>query len=284
MKTTVVTDSTSDLTPELIAGADIEIVPLPITFGTEQFMDGVSLTRRNFYTKLASSKDLPTTTPPSTEQFAEIFKKIIDRGNDVVCPVVSSGLSQTYDNAVAAAKSIAADRIFVVDTKTFSGGLALHAIIAADAVKRGMAAGQIAQTLESYRAKQHGLCTLPDLTFLGRTGRLNKAQVMLGTMMKVTPVLKVDNATGKVEGEAQARSFEKAQELIVDIALRFIPNPLRTRILVGHCNSPQVAAAMEGGLRNKLTVPPKTLTIYEAGPSVAVNSGPGSVAIFSLEE
>lgn len=284
MKTTIVTDSTSDLTSELIAGADIEIVPLPISFGTELFMDGVNLTRRNFYTKLAESKDLPTTTPPTVEQFAEVFKKIIARGNDIVCPVVSSGLSQTFSNALAAAQGVAPDRIFIVDTKTFSGGLALHAIIGADAAKRGMAAREIADLLESYRAKQHGLCTLPDLTFLGRTGRLNKAQVMLGTMMKVTPVLKVDNASGKVEGEAQARSFEKAQELLVDIALRFIPNPLRSRILVGHCNSPQVAATMEAGLRNKLAAPPKTLAIYEAGPSVAVNSGPGSVAIFSLEE
>ena len=101
--------------------------------------------------------------------------------------------------------------------------------------------------------------------------------------MKISPILRM-TAEGKIDGEAQARSFEKAQELLVEIALRHIPRPPSTRIAIGHTNAAELGGRVWDALRNKLTAPPKAFTLYEAGPTIAVNGGPGAVAIYTLEE
>ena len=283
MPTTIVTDSTCDLTADVARQYGIEIVPLPIAFGTERFLDGVDLTRANFYTKLAAAKDLPVSSPPVVEQLTQMFQKHLRAGNDVVCIVISSGLSETYKNAQAAVQQAGSpENLVLIDSKTFSGGLGLAAIYAAELAKTGTPAKQIAAYLEKFTATQRGFMTLPDLSHLARSGRINKAQVMLGTVMKIIPILRLTSA-GLIEGEAQTRTFEKAQELLVEIAMRYIPRPADTRVMVAHAHAPELGQTIATNLRQKLSAPLKSCTVTEAGPAVAVNAGPGAVAIFSAE-
>ncbi|HTA40563.1 MAG TPA: DegV family protein, partial [Candidatus Acidoferrales bacterium] len=117
-----------------------------------------------------------------------------------------------------------------------------------------------------------------DLSYLGRSGRVNKAIVALGTMMKVSPVLQVKN--GLVESAAQARSWEKAQELLIDMAARNATDVTKTRFAVGHTHAPELAESIGTTLKNKLGLPPKSFSVIEGGPTIAVNGGPGSAAVF----
>ncbi len=284
MSTTIVTDTSADIADGLTAGLPIEAVPLSITFESETFLDRIQLSRSAFYAKLALAAEYPSTSPPTVEQFTAAFKRQLDRGNDIVCPVISSGFSQTYENALAAARQLDTKNIHVVDTKTSSGGLGLHVLLGAEAAKRGEPANEIARRLESYRAKQRGFFTVPDLGLLGRAGRVAQAQVTLGAMMNVSPILKMDNATGKIQSEAQARSYEKAQELLVDIFVRHVKSPARSRIALGHSNAPELGKAALEQLQAKLSGVPKSLTMYEIGPVVASSSGAGALNIFLLEE
>lgn len=282
MAVTIVTDSTCDLPTEVAAQHGIDVIPLPIAFGAESYLDGVDLTRANFYAKLNAAKDLPVSSPPTLDQLTNVFRKHLDAGNEVVATFISSALSETYKNALEAKARIGGDKIVVVDSRTFSGGLGMQAVYAAELAKSGASAAQVGRSLETLRETQRAFCTLPDLAHLARSGRINKAQVMLGTVMKIIPILRVGPA-GVVEGEAQTRTFEKAQELIVEIAMRHIPRPAQTRVTVTHANAPGLGASIAANLRAKVTAPLKSCTINEAGPAIAVNAGPGAVAIFSAE-
>jgi DegV family protein with EDD domain len=278
MGVTIMTDTTSDMSPAQAKEFGIEVVPLWIVFGTERLRDGVDIQRTVFYTRLAAAKELPHTEPADESTFAASFGAAVNAGNDVVATVISSHLSETYKNAVAAASKFGS-KVRVVDSQTFSGGLFIQALIAKDLAKAGASAGDIVHALEQSRTGQHGYFISPDLTYLGRSGRLNKAIVALGSVLKVNPVLRIQN--GIVDTAAQTRTYEKAQELLIDIATRNIGDISKMRFLVGHAKAPALGAQITETLKTRLSVAPKQLIEYEAGPAVAVNGGPGSIAIFS---
>ncbi|MDQ2679816.1 MAG: DegV family protein [Candidatus Eremiobacteraeota bacterium] len=282
MTVAIVTDSTTDFSPESIARNGWDVVPMFVCFGSERFRDGVELKRPDFYNRMRTAKELPVTEPPTAEMFEQAFAKQTAAGHEVVAPVMSSKLSQTYAAALEASKKFGG-RVHVFDTKTLSCGVGLIAQSASLAAKAGADAATILAQLERQRETQRGFATIPDLSHIGRTGRLNKAQVALGTLMKVIPILRFDKS-GTIEGEAQTRTFEKAQELLVDIAARHTPRPAATRICIAHTNDAALGRRILEAFRLKLPAAPKELTLYEAGPAVAANAGAGSVAIFSLQD
>jgi DegV family protein with EDD domain len=275
----VVTDSSSDVSAAVARQHGIDVLPLWIVYGSERLRDGVDITRAAFYSRLATSKDLPQTEPIDEAAFAEAFAKHTGAGNEVVVTVVSSGLSKTYANAVAAAGKFG-DKVRVVDSLNFSGGILLQVLAAVEMAKGGARAKDIAEALERGKATQHGYLVMPDLTYLGRTGRLNKAVVALGTIMKVNPVLQLKN--GLVETAAQTRTYEKAQDLLIEIATRNVGDVAKTRFAVGHTNAPELGERVAAALKSKLGFPPKSFTIYEGGPTVALHGGPGAIGVFSI--
>jgi DegV family protein with EDD domain len=277
MGVTVMSDSTCDMSPAQAREHNLEVVPIWIIFGDERMRDGVDITRQTFYQRLAAAKELPRTEAPEAAVFEAAFARAVESGNEVVAPVVSSSLSETYKNAAEAAAKFGS-KVRVWDSKTLSGGLFLQAMVAGEMARAGASAGDIVEALERGRAVQHGYLISPDLTYLGRSGRINKAIVALGTMLKVSPVLQVKN--GLVESAAQARSYEKAQELLIDIAARNVEDVTKTRFAVGHTHAPELAEKTAAALKAKLGIPPKSFTVYEGGPTIAVNGGPGSLAAF----
>ena len=277
MGVTIMTDSTCDMSSSQAREHGVEVVPIWILFGSERLRDGIDVTRTNFYERLATAKDLPRTEPPDTAAFEAAFAKAVDAGNEVVALVVSMALSETFKNAAAAAAKFGS-KVRVWDSKTVSGGLFLQAMVAGDMAKAGASAADIIVMLEHGRGVQHGYLISPDLTYLGRSGRVNKAIVALGTMMKVCPILEIRN--GVVESAAQARSWEKAQEVLVDMAARNTPDVTKTRFVVGHTHAPELAESIATTLKSKLDFPPKSFNFIEGGPTIAVNGGPGSAAVF----
>jgi DegV family protein with EDD domain len=277
MAVTVMSDSVVDMSAAQARQFGIQVIPIWIVFGSERLRDGVDITRETFYSRLATTKDLPRTEPPEPAVFEAAFAKAVEAGNEVVIPVVSSGLSEIYKNATQAAAKFGS-KVRVWDSKTLSGGLFLQAMVAGEMAKAGASADDIVAALERGRAVQHGYLISPDLTYLGRSGRINKAIVALGTMMKVSPVLQVKN--GGVESAAQARSYEKAQDLLIDIAVRNATDVPKTRFVLGHTHAPELAERIATALKAKLGIPPRSFEIYEGGPTVAVNGGPGSLAAF----
>lgn len=279
MGVAVITDSAADMSAAQAQQYGVEIVPLWIVFGNERLRDGVDLTRATFYQRMAATKDLPHSEPLDQPGFEAIFAKHAAAGDECVVPIVSSKLSKTYENAKAASAKFG-DKVHVIDSQTLSGGQFLLALVAGEMAKAGASARDIVKALEYGKTTQHGYQIMPTLEFLGRSGRLNKAIVALGTVLKVNPILQVKD--GMVETAGQTRTYDKAKELIIDVAARHVQDVTTTRFAIGHTHEPELAEQMAASLRTKLNLPAKTFIIYEVGPTVAVNVGTGAIAIFSL--
>ncbi|MHB8178791.1 MAG: DegV family protein [Vulcanimicrobiaceae bacterium] len=279
MMTAVLTDSASDISPAQARAFGVEVVPIWIVYSDRRLRDGVDIDRATFYDRLRNDRDLPFTEPPTEEEFAAAFAVHVEAGREVVAPIVSSGLSKTYATARAAASRFGS-AVHVVDSKTLSGGLLLQSMIAADLAKSGASAAEIVHRLEALIADQRGNAVMADMSYLGRSGRINKAIATLGTMLKVCPVLRIAN--GAVETAAQARTFEKAQELMIEVAVRQLERYDNRRFALGHVHAPQLGSAMVAALRAKLGGEPKAIIEYEVGPGVSVNTGPDGLAIYSV--
>ena len=275
----IVTDSTSDLEPGAPRAAGIGIVPLFVVFGDRSYKDYVELSRAQFYEKLASEKALPITSQPTAAMFEEAFATPVAAGDDVLCIVISSHLSGTINAALAGAQHFPGARIEVYDSKTVAAGLGMMVLHAQTMAQRGASLSEIVASLDAWRNGQYLYACLSDLSHLQRTGRIGAARAALGTMMKIVPVLALED--GQVAARAQVRTFARAQETMLDLILAAAPPIPQARFIVMHTNAPGLAENAERKLHERLgEATPLQLEIWEAGPVIATHGGPGAVGVF----
>ncbi len=275
------TDSTSDMSPEDGRTYGVEVVPLWVVVEGKRLRDGLDMTRDDLYAHLATDAELPRTEPGEEELFAQAFERHASAGREVVITLVSSKLSKSYENAVAAAKRFGRS-VRVVDSASFSGGEFLQALVAAEMARAGCRAWEIVERLEFVKRSQTGYFVTPDLTYVGRSGRLHQTIVALGNVLNVKPVLEVRGGT--VELAAQTFSYERARDLLVDLATRNLAYPERMHFLVGHARAPEAGASLLAAVRGGLHRPPRGIMEYECGLAVAIHGGPGALAVFSISD
>lgn len=282
MPVSIVTDSTCDLSAAQALSMGIDLVPILVRFGVQEFRDGVDLRLSDFYAKLDPHGDLPVTAPPPPDAFAGVFRKNVQAGNDVVCITLGSKLSKTFEHAQQAAGEFDG-KVHVVDSKTISSGTGLLVQNAARLAKSGANAETVVTATHKALSTQHGFAIYPDLKFLAKSGRINKAQLVLGTVMHLFPVTRI-GADGSLESEATVKSWEQAQQMLASIMSRKLERPSLSRVAVTHTNAPQLARGIADELCSKLDAPLKELAVYEAGPTIAANAGPGAAGIFMFED
>lgn len=283
MSIAIVTDSTSDLEPQRAEQLGVTVVPLFVVFGDRSYRDYVDLSRAQFYEMLQSEKTLPITSQPTAQMFEDAFRPLVDAGQEILCITISSHLSGTINAARAAAQRFPDAKIEIYDSESAAGGLGMMVMRAAELVREGANMQQILAALEKERQSQRLYACLPDLSHLQRTGRIGKAQAVLGTLMKIVPVLALKD--GQVAAEAQVRTFSRAQETMLDLALKAATDVAKARFLVMHTNAPGLAAAALEKLRARLGgVQPLMLDVLEAGPVIATHGGPGAVGIFVAQD
>ncbi len=278
----IVTDSTSYIEPQLADRLGIAVVPLFVIWGDRSFRDYIDLSRREFYTRLASEPELPKTSQPSPQMFEEAFAPLAEDGREIVCVTISSKLSGTINAARAAAAQFAGTRISIFDSESVAGGLGMQARIANDLAKSGAGSDRILEALERERRAQKLYACIPDLSHVVRTGRIGKARAAIGTLMKIVPVISLHD--GEVVAEAQVRTFARAEETMIDLALRNVQDISESRFLVMHTNAPALAQTVRERLEQRFAgVRPQLLEVLEAGPVIATHGGPGAVGVFSAQ-
>lgn len=279
----IVTDSTSDISPERAASLGISVVPLFVLFGNRGYRDYVDLSRPQFYEMLATHKDLPTTSQPTAQMFEDAFRPAVERGDEILCITISSFLSGTINAARAAAQTFDRGDIEIYDSQSAAGGLGMMVMRAAEMAAGGATRDEIVRALDHERATQRLYACIPDLSHLQRTGRIGKAQQVLGTLMKIVPVLALKD--GQVAAEAQVRTFARAQETMLDLAMAAVNDVAKARFLVMHTNAPHLAENALGKLKERLgNGVPRLLEILEAGPVIATHAGAGAVGIFVAQD
>ena len=209
MKIRMITDSASDLlSPHR---PEVTVLPMTITFGEEQFRDGVDLTHRQFYEKLIEGEELPTTSQIAPAQFEEAFRDAVEAGESVVAVVLSSKLSGTYQSACIAAEEFPG-KVFVVDSANATIGERILVERGLELMDQGLDAAAIAAKLDGEKADIRLVALLDTLEYLKRGGRVS-ASVALGGLLAIKPVVAVQD--GEVVVLGKARGSKNGNNLLV---------------------------------------------------------------------
>jgi DegV family protein with EDD domain len=239
----VVTDSTTYLPRELIERWGIREVSLYVGWGDDHRPEH-EYDLDDFYKRLRESEDLPTTSQPSVGDFLAAFEPLVEAGRDVVSIHIASGLSGTYESASEAARVIAdkglPGRVEVVDGQTGAGGLGCMVLSAAQAAERGMGADDIVAEAQRTRKSLEMWFCLDTLEYLRRGGRIGAAQALVGTALKIKPILTFGTEIAPV---GRVRTRARARERMIAY-LHELYDREATDWIVQHAQAPEEAAAL----------------------------------------
>ncbi|MGO8870703.1 MAG: DegV family protein [Acidimicrobiales bacterium] len=214
--THIVTDSSCDLTEDDLDQLDVEIVPLSVRFGSEEFTDGLDLTVADFYSRMARSEELPQTSCPSPGAFEQAFTRAREAGADaVVCLNISSDLSNTLQSAQTAADAMTGQiPVHVVDSRSVSSGLGTLVLEAARAAHRAADVDAVLGRVRSLIPRTHVFAALNTLENLRKGGRIGGAKAMIGSMLSIKPV--IDISSGEVQEAGKPRTRRKAMRMLYE--------------------------------------------------------------------
>jgi len=268
----VVTDSACDLPDELVAELGIEVVPLSIRFGQDEFVDRQELGTDEFWRRLGESSVLPETSAPSAGAFEKVFRALVDDGaTGVVCINLSSKLSATMQAAQVAAKAVGdACPIEVVDSLHVTMGLGNLCIAAARRAAAGDSVDAIVADVIDRRDRTKLYGTLDTLEFLKKGGRVGNARALLGSMLAIKPVVEVRD--GVVEEAGKVRTRSKALRLLVD---KVKEGPLES-LAVMHGQAPDLDELLD--MLDPL-VSRSEIVVGQIGPVIGTHAGPRVIGV-----
>lgn len=231
----IVTDSGTDLslTKQDQQDLNIHVVPLSVSLDNVTYREGVDIEPADFYQLLANTESMPTTSQPSSGEFAEIYRKILQTDADILSIHISSGLSGTYNSALAASKMVPEANIVVLDTKTISAAAGWQVEAAARAIQKGWSIDRIKPLLERINAASDSIYTLNELKYLIHGGRISHMKGLIASILNVKPLIGVETQGGTYVQLGQSRTFKRAVEGMVNIiSTRHAPgSALRVQIL-----------------------------------------------------
>ena len=279
-KVIVVTDGTSSLTLEVGEKYGVHVVPLYVMFGTDTYRDGVDLDADQFYRLLSSSKQLPTTSQPTVEDFVQVYSSLWEQTPPeervaIVSVHASEKMSATVNSARAAAKRLADIPIHVVDSQSISMGLGLMAIAAARAADAGQSPEQIVQLVQDLVAKTHVIFTVETLEYLHKGGRIGGATALIGSLLSIKPVLCIEG--GQVEPLEKPRSRKRAIGRVLDRVAEEVGASQAVHAAVLHCNALADGQALADQVAERFGC--AELLIAETGPTIGTHGGPGTVGV-----
>ncbi len=269
----VVTDSAGDLSADLAKERGVTIVPLSIRFGSEEFVDGSTLSTDEFWARCATSPVLPETSAPSAGAFQEAFLAAAGDGYDgVVCINLSSEVSATHQAAVTAAKAVS-DRIPVrtIDSRSLTMGQGLMALDVADRAGSGATLDELAARVEELIPRTKVFGVLDTLEHLEKGGRVGGARALLGSLLSIKPVVTLVN--GVVEEESKQRTRGRSLQYLVDKA-RNSPPISRLAVCNGAANDLDEFLAMLDEVKSE-----HPIEVVDLGPVVGTHTGPGTIGL-----
>jgi len=233
----VVTDSSCDLEQNDTDPFDVEIVPLTIRFGSEEFTDRQDLSVEDFYKRMAASEDLPQTACPSPGAFGQAFRNASDSGAEaVVCLTISSDLSTTFQSALAAAATFDGRLVVhVIDSRTVSSGLGTLVIEACKVAAEGADVETVLGRVSDLIPRTHVLAALNTLENLKKGGRIGGATAMVGSLLSIKPV--IDLSGGVVHEAGKARTRRRALQMLAE---RLNAAGQIEHVAVMHCGAPDI--------------------------------------------
>ena len=273
----VVTDSCSDITPQLARELGITVVPLYVLFGNETYRDNVDLSTEEFYHELETSKVHPATSTAAPADFAEVFTKLAEETKEILTITLSEKFSAIYAAALQAKTMVEKDcRIEVIDSRAGAGAQMLLVILAAQMAGAGASLDQIVDEVKRAIPRVHIRMTFDTLEYLRRGGRIGKAQAFLGGLLKLNPILGIkDGATFPI---ARSRNRAQAMDFLVNFVKGF--SQVET-VAIEDATTPDDLQTLAERLKD--VVPPERIYRSKVSPVVGTHVGPHVLAVAVLE-
>ena len=270
----VVTDSTADLPAEWRERYAIEVVPLKVLFGKDTFRDGVDMTSDEFFTRLAASSALPTTSAPSPGEFAEAYRRLAKDHDACISIHIGARLSATAEAARVGAEAVEGFKVNVIDSQSVSMPIAFLCRVAAESETLEQATAAVEQRVPKCRV----LALLDTLRYLEMGGRLSRTQAMIGTMLDLKPLLLVsENAEIKPVDRVRTRS--RAIQRMIEFVRGEQPVE---RLAVMHAQAPDEAEGIAAELRKEL--PDLEIPVGQIGCVLGTHTGPKALGLVYIKK
>ena len=275
----IITDSCCDLTDEMVADLGLTVAQLSVE------MDGRSFTNaemgpKALYDHMRAGK-MPKTAAANPDGWAECIRPVLAAGQDALVLAFSSGLSATYQSAVIAAEELRDEfpqrKLIVVDTLSAAIGQGLLVYTAAGMRSEGKTIEEVAAWVEDHKKQVCHWVTVEDLMHLKRGGRVSAATAVVGTMLSIKPIIRVDD-NGKLENVGKARGRKASLNNILDrMAETFVPE-MNDTVFIGHGDCPADAAFLAQQIKERFGV--QNVIIRYVGAVIGSHTGPGVAVVF----
>lgn len=277
----IVTDSTCDLPPSMLADLGVGIVPVRISFGSENYLDKVTLTPSEFYARFAVTDEAPKTSQPPAADFTQVYDNVATHAGSIVSVHLSAGVSGTYQAALVGARPVQKTRIEHVDSRNVSVGLGLVVRAAAEAAASGKSAEEVAKVARDTAARVRIFVAVPTLKHLVRGGRVSPARGLLAKLLGLLPVLTFSRE-GVAVPAAKARGYQKALKKMMKLLFAEAGERVSAsrRFGVAHCDAEDAAEEFARQIRDRY--PESDVMIVECGPALGAHGGPGALAVAVL--
>ena len=283
----IVTDSTCELTADLVKQLDIHVLPVIVTLGDKQFLDNVDITSKQVFEDMKKGEIYKTSQIP-LNTYIDVFSHYAKENIPVINVVMSSGISSSYETSVIAVNMVKEEykdaRIYTVDSKCCSVEMGIAVKYMAMAAQNGKSYEEILKVLEFCKTNTGVLFTVSDLKYLSRGGRLSKASAFIGNMLNIKPILSVTE-DGRLEVIDKVRSSKKVFQYIVDKVRSDIPKEEleKAEMIISYADNEEIAIGMKQEIVNSVGMERDKVILQDIGPCIGVHTGPDSLYVFYLK-
>lgn len=276
-KVAIVTDSTAFLPAELLNQYAIKTTPLVVIWDEKTFEDGVDIQPGDFYTRLKTSKTMPTTSQASVGIMHSTFQSLIGQGFEVLGIFISSKLSGTVQSAMQAKEMMGAEggKVNIVDSLSTSMCMGFMVLAAARAIEKGANMQECLAVVEKTRMNSGVFFAVDTLEFLHRGGRIGGAQRFIGSALNLKPILTLND--GKVEGSERIRTKTKAHDRLLELVAERVNGKQNIRVAVIHANALSDAEALLARAAQQFN--PVETVCSDLSPVIGTHTGPGTVGL-----
>lgn len=277
MTVKIVTDSAMDVPPDLVEKYDITVIPVYVNIGEKGYLEGVELTRQEFYDNLDSYDPYPTTAAPSPGTFAEVYNRLTREGaTEIISIHLASALSATFDNARLGINSTESCPVHLVDSQQITLGGGLLVIAAAEALAEGQSAADVLRMLEDCRERARVFGMIDTLDSLRRGGRVSWATFGIGTLLQIKPVMVI--GAGEINVISKVRTRKKAMKEMMALVEDFGPFE---RIAILHVQALDLAKDVQKQSAH-LFPDGEVPIIMEVTPAIGTHLGLGAVGFATI--
>ena len=277
--TAIVLDSTADFPDASERFPNWRVVPLYVRFGADSYRDYVDIGPAEFYERLRTAEELPTTSQPTPRDFQAAYDELAGYER-IFAFSVSARLSGTYESARQAA-SETGDRVRVIDTETASAAIAMLALAVQRRLERGTTDEEIDELVERFKRESGLVFTLDTLEFLARGGRIGRAAGWAGQLLHIKPILTLEE--GEVLPLKRVRGNRKAIQEFAEAFRTGTGDEPGLRVGIAHAEAEERMAALEKLVRD--VRPNAEIEVATTlGPVVGTHAGPGTVGLFWFQD